>query len=152
VEDADTTEQPTFRNDVPGLERLLVGFFVVVGAPLVGLVWTRFDQIPPWAGVLFGIGMPTVLVYLASHLRRRVQVTLPHDSRLALVSERRLWRWETRTAGIAGIRLDVGEDIDGDPYGKLVADLGDGTSVTLSEGNDLERLEADLKGMRAWMG
>jgi hypothetical protein len=152
VADAETAEDTTFRNDIPGLERLLVGFFIIVGGPIIGLVWTGFDQIPAWAGILFGLGMPVVLIYLVSQLRRRVRVVLPHGAPLAVVSERRRWRWETRQVGIAAVRIDVGEDIDGDPYGKLEADFSDGTSVTITEGNDLERLEADLKRIRSWMG
>ncbi len=142
------------QNNVPLLERWLAGFFVLVATPLIYLGWTQADELPGWIVPVIRVGFPLFLIamfWYAFVQRKRVRVSLKPGSTVAWIEERRLWRRSITESRVLGAELEIGEDIDGDPYGKLVLALPDYKSLTAAEGTDITRLESDLARVRLWI-
>jgi hypothetical protein len=143
------------KNDVPLLERLLAIFFVLVGTPLAYLGWSEPEGLPDVLVPIVQVGIPIVLIVLvwrAFAHRKRVRVTLAPGSRVAEVDERLLFSKKLRSVGVVGASIEMGEDIDGDPYGSLVLALSDGSALIASEGNDIDALNAQLAEVLGWLG
>lgn len=147
-------EPLVLRNDVPTLERLLALLFVAVGAPLTYLGWTQAHELPDLIVPVVQIGFPLlvlVVVWWAFVYRRRLAVTFVRGDPGARFEERVLFFTRRWTARVIGADLEMGEDIDGDPYGSLVLYLHDTDDVIVAEGNDIDRLEGQLADVVSWL-
>jgi hypothetical protein len=148
------TEPIVLRNDVPMLERLLALFFVAVGGALTYLGWTQPEELPDLLVPVVQVGLPfflVVLVWWAFVYRHRLVVRLFPGDPVAVVEERVLFFTRRRTATVAGADIEMGEDIDGDPYGSLVLHVREGESVIAAEGNDLGALEDQRRAVLEWL-
>ncbi len=147
-------EPITLVNDVPMLERLVALLFLVVGAPLTYLVWTESGELPDILVPVVSVGLPIlvlVVVWRAFMHRHRVRVTLyPGDSSVR-VEERLLFSVRRSTVTVESAELEIGEDIDGDPYGSLVLHLAAGTDLVAAEGTDIEMLRRRLLEVQQWL-
>ena len=142
------------RNNVPLLERWLAGFFVLVATPLIYLGWTQADELPEWIVPVIRVGFPLFLiamVWYAFVQRKRVCVSLKAGSTVAWIEERHLWRRSITESRVLGAELEIEDDIDGEPYGKLVLALPDDESLTAAEGTDIIQLKSDLVRVRDWI-
>lgn len=142
------------RNRVPSLERWIAVFFVLVGAPLTFLGWTQSEELPALLAPVVQIGFPLFLIavlWYAFVQRKRVDVVLAPGASLALIEERVWWWRRTRESPVVSVDLEMTEDIDGDPYGKLVLRMPDSELLTISEGTDLERLRTELSRVSDWI-
>ena len=149
------TEPLVLRNDVPMLERLLAVFFVVAGGPLTYLGWTEPEELPDLVVPVVQVGLPLFLVavlWWAFVHRRRLVVTLRPGGSVAVFEERVLFYTKRRPAHVVGADLEVGEDIDGDPYGSLVLHVAGAEDVIAAEGNDLDALSAQRRMVLDWLG
>ncbi len=147
-------EPVVLRNDVPMLERLLAVFFMVVGGPLTYLGWTEPEELPDLVVPVIQVGLPlflVVLVWWAFVHRRRLLVRLHPGDPVAVVEERLLFFTRRRTAAVVGADIEMGEDIDGDPYGSLVLRVREGESVIAAEGNDIDALEEQRSSVLEWL-
>jgi hypothetical protein len=147
-------EPLVLRNDVPMLERLLALLFVAVGGALTYLGWTQPEELPDLVVPVVQVGLPfflVVLVWWAFVHRRRLVVTLHPGDPAAVVEERLLLFTRRRTASVVGADIEMGEDIDGDPYGSLVLQVREGESVVAAEGNDIDVLEEQRRSVLEWL-
>jgi len=142
------------RNDVPMFERLLAVFFVAVGGPLIYLGWTEPEELPDLVVPVVQVGLPLFLVIVvrwAFVQRHRLVVWLQPDDPTAVVEERVLLFTKRWSGSVVGANIEMGEDIDGDPYGSLVLRIADAEDVVAAEGTDIEALEAQLNAIREWL-
>lgn len=112
------------------------------------------EELPEIAVPIVQVGLPLVLIVLvwrAFTHRKRVRVTLTPGSAVAEIAERRSFTTRHRSAEVVEASIEMGEDIDGDPYGSLVLAFSDGSDLTASEGDDIEALEASLADVRSWL-
>lgn len=147
-------EPLVLRNDVPTLERLLALFFVAVGAPLTYLGWTQAQELPDLIVPVVQVGFPlflVVVVWWAFVYRRRLTVTFVTGDPVARFEERVLIFTTRWTAPVVGADIEMGEDIDGDPYGSIVLRIHDAEDVVAAEGNDIDHLEAQLADVLSWL-
>lgn len=148
------SEPIELRNNVPLLERWLAGFFLLVAAPLVYLGYVQSEELPDWIVPIVRVGFPLFLIamlWYAFVQRRRVHVLLAPGSSVALIQERRLWIRSITESHVLGAELEIGEDIDGDPYGKLVLRLPSDDLLTVAEGTNIEALDVELHRVRTWI-
>ena len=141
-------------NRVPSLERWIAVFFVLVGTPLTYLGWTQPEELPELLAPVVQIGFPLFLIavlWYAFVQRKRVEVVLAPEASLAVIEERVWWWSRSRESPVVSVDLEVTEDIDGDPYGKLVLRMPDSELLTVSEGTDLERLRTELANVSGWI-
>jgi hypothetical protein len=147
-------EPIVLRNDVPLLERLLAVFFLVVGGPLTYLVWSEPEELPDLVAPVVQVGLPLFLLVVmrwAFVQRHRVVVTLLPDDPVAVFEERVLFVTKRWSGSVVGVDIEMGEDIDGDPYGSLVLRVRDMDDVVAAEGNDIETLESHRREVLEWL-
>lgn len=147
-------EPIVLRNDVPIFERLLAVFFVVVGGPLAYLGWTEPEELPDLVVPVVQVGLPLFLVIVvrwAFVQRHRLVVWLQPDAPVAIVEDRVLFFTRRWSGSVVGADIEMGEDIDGDPYGSLVLRIADAEDVVAAEGNDIDALETQLKAVLEWI-
>ncbi len=147
-------EPIVLRNDVPMFERLLAVFFAVVGGPLTHLGWTEPEELPDLVVPVVRVGLPLFLVIVvrwAFVQRHRLVVWLQPDAPVAVVEERVLFSTKRWSGSVVGADIEMGEDIDGGPYGSLVLRIADAADVVAAEGNDIDALEAQLKAVLEWL-
>lgn len=153
--DGETVNEPiVLRNDVPVLERLLAVFFVAVGGPLTYLAFTQSEELPDLVVPVVQIGLPLFLltvVWWAFVHRRRLVVTLHPGDPVAVLEERVLFSTKRRTVSVLGADIEMGEDIEGDPYGALVLHTAGGEDVIAAEGIDIDALHAQRRMVLDWL-
>jgi hypothetical protein len=148
------TEPIVLRNDVPMLERLLAVFFVAVGAPLTYLGFTASDELPDLVVPAVQVGFPLFLVavvWWAFVHRRRLLVILHPGDPVAVFEERVLLFTKRWSGAVVGVDIEMGEDIDGDPYGSLILRMADTEVVVAAEGNDIATLETQRSAVQEWL-
>lgn len=133
------SEPIELQNNVPLLERWLAGFFVLAATPLIYLGYAQSDELPDWIVPIIRVGFPLFLIamlWYAFVQRRRVHVVLTPGSSIARIEERRLWARSITESVVLSAELEIGEDIDGDPCGKLVLRLPSDELITVAEGGE----------------